>query len=902
MRPPRARQDPGRGAPGSAGASSARPGTPSRRPAGLAAFFLAVMLAAALARAPELPAQTSLPQPPSLAGALNPPAAASGTPGPEGEGARASDGPARPREEPAPWPGDVPPPGPFPDEAFPASGFSPRSWDDPALYGEAGRDLAGLWDDAPPPGDRVRMVVSDSEPPVVVEADELRHDRASGRVEFAGRVVVTRGEEVIAGRRALWHDPTQTAEISGEVRMSTPDFRATAARVAVNMDLRLAKLYDGKAFFPRGHYYVEGDVIERQGAETIYVNQAVFTTCDGPEPSWRLKASNLLINRGGLATATGVSFSNKWFPMFYAPYFAVPIKGERQTGFLIPEIGNSNRDGVTVSAPFFWELAEDYDLTATPVWRSSRGLAMTLEGRYNFSAGTGVGLVTYLKDRQDNFYNYQNPGLPPRNSKNLFWLRSQNSWHAAGWNLNLDLDVVSDPLFLYAFRNDVDGFFVSQKLFTDYFGRTVNEELDPVRLSTFFAQKAGADTYFRGSLTYSDNLYRRRNLDTLQNLPRLQFNLVSRPLGSGPAMPGSPGGPRVSLGLQYDYFTRRSDANSLVSETGHRLTAAPSVFWNLDFGSFMNLKLDAGANLAAYAARGDRPAPTASGRAPHDGLAGDLSGTLNLELTTSLSRVYDVGPGDAVQTLHQVSPLLAFEIVKAPGEEELPYFDMLDRRLNRRTFKYGLRNTLTTKTPVRDADGGITGHAYNQILKLGIYSSYEFASNIARASRDHARYYTTGYFDRGVGPLELELESDVLEGVQARVLSRLDGRSGKFTRHEISLNARNKRGDSLGLIYDYDNPTIGQGPSAGAYNISQIRGDVNLNLTHGWSASISSRFDFVQDKELESYFTLRYGAQCYGVSFIFSSTYDDRKVGLVFDLLGLGAIGTPTTRLSSEGG
>jgi LPS-assembly protein len=796
----------------------------------------------------------------------------------------------------APWPEDREYPGPFPEEAFPeeilpGTGRPAAAADDSWLY--------GIGDLTPPvAGERVRMVVSQNGPEVVIEADEGRYDETTGRLDFIGNVVMTRGLERISGDRALWHEPTQTAEISGNVKMRTPDFVATAGRAAVNMDLMLAKLYDGKAFFPQGHYYVQGDVIERQGEQTIYVNEAVFTTCDGPDPSWRLMAKDLMIDRNGLAKATGVTFVNKWFNLFYAPYFAVPIKGDRQTGFLMPTVGNSTRDGVTLATPFFLALAEDYDLTLTPVWRSKRGLAMTVEGRYNLNAGQGIWLVTYLKDKQDNVFSYRSLGGNQRNVKNLYWLRTQNSWNLSNWNINLDIDLVSDPMYLYTFRGDIDGFVGSQKLFAQYFGRSVNEELDPVRLSTFYAQMNGDDTYFKGSLTYRDNLYLENNVDTLQNLPKLEYNIVSRPLGLDIDMPGSLGGPRFSLGLQYDYFSRRSDQNSFITETGHRLAVTPSLFWNQDIGTFMNLKVDGGLRGLAYFPSGLRP--TRFDRAQHDSFERVLSGDLKVELTTSLSRVYNFGLGQATHTQHEVTPILAFEWVKAPSQAESPFFDMMDRRLSRQTFRFGLKNAITTKTPITGPDGKLLYNEYKQIFKLGIYGSYEFANNIEWAENAWARYYTTGYYDNGVGPLEFEIESNLAKGVSTRLLSQLDARSGKFTRHEISINLFNHRGDSLGLIYDYDNPTLSRGPSQ-YNNVSQIRGDAVINFTGGWSANFSSRYDFQRGRELESYFTLKYDSQCYAVSLFVASTYDDQRVGLVFDLLGLGSFGTPTASLSSDG-
>ncbi|MDR2443987.1 MAG: LPS assembly protein LptD [Deltaproteobacteria bacterium] len=741
------------------------------------------------------------------------------------------------------------------------------------------------------------MQLTDATPPVEVEADRVLHDRETGQLLFIGNVILTRADEIITGDRALWHEPTRSAEISGSVTLKTADFSATASRAAVNMDLKLAKIYDGHAFFPARHYYVEGDVIERQGPETLYINEASFTTCDGTKPSWSLKATNFLVNRDGVATASGVRFDNKYFPMFYLPYFMVPVQRERQTGFLIPNGGNSSRDGFFMAAPFFLELAEDYDLTFLPFYRSERGLAMTIEGRYNLASGQGIWLATYLRDAKSNVYYYQNPGRPKRDSRELYWLRAQNTWNAWDWDFNLDLDIVSDPLLLYAFRNDADGFNYSQSLMTRYFGRTLNEELDPTRLSTFFAQRALSDMYFRGSLSYTDNLYRRNNIDTLQNIPSLQFNLISRPLGFGPQMPSSPHGPRFSLDAQYDFFTRKSNNLSTVTETGQRLSLTPSLYYNHDIAKLMKLEVDAGLQFSSYLPTGLRPA--AKGYERHRDFESSISADFKAQLSTSLQRVYDVGLGNAVATLHQVTPVLSLEIVEAPNQETLPYWDMLDRRLNRRTLRYGIENNFISKTPVLNAKGEVIANNYRQLIKIGVYSSYEFASNLELAERDWARYYTTGYFDRGVGPVDFELSTNLLPNVSARLLSSLDGRTGNFTSHEISMRLADNRGDSLSMIYDYDKPTIRQGPTQ-VNNLSQIRGDASFNLTNGWTASFSTRYDFNKNQELETYVTLKYSSQCYGVSVIYYDTYDDQRVGLVIDLLGLGSFGTPATSLSSS--
>jgi LPS-assembly protein len=743
----------------------------------------------------------------------------------------------------------------------------------------------------------VTMVLKDSEPPVTITAQQMRYDQKTGRLEFFGQVRLIRGDELIEGDRAIWHDPSGSAEIAGNVRMLTPDFSAEAKRATVNMDLRLAKIYDGRAFFPQRHFYVQGALLERRGSDTVYVQEGKFTSCDGEETSWNLEAENLLINQGGMATASGVVFNTRYLPILYLPYFTVPIKNERQTGFLLPSLASSSRDGVMTALPFFWAINEDYDLTVTPVWRSKRGLAMTLEARYNLNAGQGIWLVTYLRDHKNNYFTYNSFGQPRRQVKDIYWIRGQNNWQAGGWDLSLDVDLVSDPLTLYAFRNDLDGFRYTQALFSQYFGRTVSEELDPLRLSTFFAQKKTDDTLFRGTLTYVNNLYSQGNVNTVQNLPSLYFGFVSRPLTVPGADHTEMDRPRLNLDLRYDYFTRRYNEHSAITETGHRFFASPSLFWHHDFFGAFGLKTEGGLTFSAYAPNGRRPGP--GGLEQKANSENSVTGEFSVELSTTFSRIYEGGFGQAEASLHQVTPFVAFEFVEAPDQKDLPYWDLNDRKLRRRTLRYGFRNNLLTKHPIKNPQGQITGYEYRSLLRLGLYASYEFASNLEWAEKTWARYFTVGYFDRGVGPYELELETSFNPYVSLRLLSSLDGRSGNFTRHDLNLTFNDLRGDYLSLIYDYESPTLQQGPNRGQHT-NQIRGDFHLELSGGWSTTVSSRFDFQSQKGLETYVNLHYSAQCYGLALVYADSDDDRRIALVVDLLGLGSFGTPGTSLSSR--
>ena len=747
---------------------------------------------------------------------------------------------------------------------------------------------------------QVVVTVEQVDPPIILRADRIESDRNSKLNHFVGRLSISRGTEIITADRALWHDATNTAELAGNIKIVTPDFTIIAQRAVVNMDLRMAKIYDAQAFFPVRNYYFSGAVIERLGEKTLNIKNGTATTCDGPYPAWTIQADDLTVTEGGYATASGVSFNTRYAPIMAVPYFMFPVKNERQSGLLFPGVANSSRDGLTVGLPFFWASGENHDFTYTPVWRTERGLSNTLEGRYHFEHGQGIWQATYLNDHDPQRFYYRNDAKE-QTARERYWVRAQNHWNFGEWDVNLNLDLASDPLYLAEFRSDFDGYYKSREAFSKSFGYTVNEYLDPLRSNTFFAQRTGYDTFFRGGVEYTDDLYSKDNHDTIQKLPSLQYNLVSRPLpkalGRGLGLSNLP---RFSLEMRYDYFDRLSDTFSETDETGHRVRLNPSMFWSSPVGGFANFEMDADLDLTMYGLNGYRPHDrTVSGAreaARHDSREDRLTGSVTASLSTTLSKVYG-GFGDAVAVRHQMSPTVSFSYVGAPNQSDLPYWDYYDRRLSRRTVKYGLLNTFVKKTPVVD-DEGLESFDYFQFLKVGLWSSYEFKDNLEWAKKPEARYYSTDYFDRGAGPVELEVEAFFNPYLSARVVSGFDGRTGKVTSHDMSLKVSDKRGDSLTVTYDFDSPSTALG-TRNFDDYEEIRADLALVFNDDWSADFSTRYDVRTGKGLESHARVMYRNQCYALGLLYSDTENDRRVGLVVDLLGFGSLNAGNQSLAS---
>jgi len=126
---------------------------------------------------------------------------------------------------------------------------------------------------------------------------------------------------------------------------------------------------------------------------------STFTTCLQEVPDWQIKASEInLSSKGDFGEAYHAQFRVLDVPILYVPYFSFPISKERLTGFLYPELSTSSNLGVEFSAPFYWNIAENYDATITPRYMSDRGTQLQTEFRYLMDQQSGKIDLEYLNN------------------------------------------------------------------------------------------------------------------------------------------------------------------------------------------------------------------------------------------------------------------------------------------------------------------------------------------------------------------------------------------------------------------------------------------------------------------------------------------------------------------------
>ncbi|WP_407279854.1 LPS-assembly protein LptD [Aromatoleum evansii] len=139
------------------------------------------------------------------------------------------------------------------------------------------------------------------------------------------------------------------------------------------------------------------DVLYFEGENQYRLKNATWSTCEASDPDWYLKASDLHLDYDReLGTAKGATLVFQDVPMLWWPWAEFPLVGQRQSGFLAPTFGMSNKVGLDISVPYYWNIAPNYDATIAPRVMGRRGVQLATEFRYLTPTQAGEARVEYL--------------------------------------------------------------------------------------------------------------------------------------------------------------------------------------------------------------------------------------------------------------------------------------------------------------------------------------------------------------------------------------------------------------------------------------------------------------------------------------------------------------------------
>lgn len=301
----------------------------------------------------------------------------------------------------------------------------------------------------------------------ILHADTITYDELSGELEAEGHVRLSGGEndEYLQATRGVYNVHTGTGrfyDVKGSVGLHGG---AAGARTPSS-----------------GAFLFSGRLVIKTGPRNYDIYDGSVTSCLRPQPDWLLSSRRITLD-GEQAHARGTVFRLLGAPVLLLPYVTHPLDANsRQSGLLIPVLGQSSTKGYIVGDQVYFSLGRSIDLTGGLEYFSSRGFSESGTFRYRGSGDDFASAhVSALQDR----------GFLDANTKILINQGGEDLTGSFRKQLTANTRVVGDVEYLssYTYR----------EAFTENFNQAVSSDITSIgyiaRQNNGFSMDGRADRY-----------------------------------------------------------------------------------------------------------------------------------------------------------------------------------------------------------------------------------------------------------------------------------------------------------------------------------------------------------------------------------------------------------------------
>jgi LPS-assembly protein len=704
--------------------------------------------------------------------------------------------------------------------------------------------------------DQIGKAIQDKDLPWQLEADVIDYDQTLDEYTAKGNVIIYKGNIKLMADYVRFDRQNMQAYAEGDVILTNGEDILSGSSMEIDLENQIGSVENGYLFLKENNYHLSGEVIKKVGEKTYTIDDATLTTCDGEKPDWKITGSKVKIKEDGEGTARNAMLYARNMPVLYTPYFYYPARKKRQTGFLIPEGGISDRWGWYYNQPFFWAIDESSDATFYGHYMNSRGLRGGIEYRYyldNWSKGTLM--VNGLRDKQiddGTGGSSQKWGFEDgkreilRKNQDRYWFLMSHH-QKMPWNVRarLELDIVSDQDYTRDWQNGHMGWSQAKSYFEEVFNWDIDDFNDPIRTNRLNFNKIWPKYSLNAQLRYDLNSTIRNtgNLDlTLQQLPVIEFDGVKQRIAKSPFF--------YNLNSQYVYYWTRD------AERGQRTDLFPRVYLPLRFKPFVTIEPSVGARSTLWYLDQKDFGPDDDKQFYHR----ELYDT-RLDLFSEVNKVFRFEGQKLEAAKHTIRPRIIHEFIPDVDQEDLPKFDSTDRIKKKNLLTYSLTNTLTSKIrksgtskTTRRVDPNQASvinspaeYAYNDFLRFKLEQSYDI--NEANEG-DPERPFSPILAELDVFPGKyVALDSDAFWSVYEM----------KLLSYNVLANLWDARGDSLAVEYRYteESGELDLNPAHSIYTRLQLK------VTDRLRVSADYEYNFRDDTRVQTGFGINYKSQCW---------------------------------------
>ena len=217
-------------------------------------------------------------------------------------------------------------------------------------------------------------------------------DTVTGRPELEtivqGQAELRRSGSVIKADRIEYYQPDDLAKARGNVRINRAGNVYEGSEAQVKVESLEGYVNDPSFSFLKNGGHGNASRIDFINDKRAVARNASYTTCPrrpGPSwiPDWVVKATQIKFDyETDVGEAEGVQLRFYDTPILALPAISFPLSDARKTGWLPPTLDTDTTSGIGISVPYYWNIAQNRDLTLYPSVMSKRGVNVGTEFRY----------------------------------------------------------------------------------------------------------------------------------------------------------------------------------------------------------------------------------------------------------------------------------------------------------------------------------------------------------------------------------------------------------------------------------------------------------------------------------------------------------------------------------------
>jgi LPS-assembly protein len=677
---------------------------------------------------------------------------------------------------------------------------------------------------------------------ITIDAEQISYDQKSNTVTARGNVVVRRGETELRADEVRFDRDTNEADAHGHVILTAPEGDIHAEAMHLNLDEETGVLQGAQVEVRRNKYSLQGEKVEKGLGMSFHIENGTFTTCHCAEgaPSWSISGEDLAVTLGGYGTLKSGTFNIMDVPILYIPRAIFPAQVERQSGFLIPQFGVSNRRGFQTVAPFYWAINKSQDATVAFDLETSARVGFITEYRYIWARGQrGVVEASYFNDTLGG--TETGPSFEPVIPNNR-WSVVGEHLHSLPGNTQLFADyfLVGDDLFL----RDINTYAFS-------YGRET-----AIRTLPYTKSEAGVEHDWEHVVARFDGVY-------YQNLQGPQSMVLQR------APEGDLGG-QWSLG---DWVLGQLASSGVNFErgsgtAGFRLDLYPGVTVPLPLGPYAFGAVEASGRETAYFLSDDQVTGTRTADTPAT-LPRDQTreiGEVRAAVGTSLDRIYSIDWLGVEKLKHLIEPTVAYLYVPAVAQNDLPLFDGIDRINQRSLITYGLQTRFIGKfsqdvhvepgTDVRTVDDST--EKYRELARFSLMQSVDPIQEISEQQ--------SGQAGNNFSDIDLAARINPARALSLRFVGNYNTSQNDFTAARVGFFIEDPWAPRP--VPGEQRPLETRSTAAVSYRfitgnqLQEIDANLLMRLTDWMGFQYATRYDVVENRFLDNYWGLRFVSTC----------------------------------------